>query len=93
MTAINKLFSNEAVDPLIIAEVGQTHDASLVTAHMFIEATADAGADVIKFQTHIADEEISAQEPWRVKFSCQDDSRFDYWKRMEFTKDQWVLFH
>jgi N,N'-diacetyllegionaminate synthase len=89
MTAINKLFSNEAVDPLIIAEVGQAHDGSLGTAHAFVEAAADAGADVIKFQTHIADEESSAQEPWRVKFSFQDDSRFDYWKRMEFTKEQW----
>jgi len=24
-----------------------------------------------------------------VKFSPQDDTRFDYWKRMEFTEDQW----
>lgn len=90
MTDINKLFSNEAVDPLVIAEVGQAHDGSLGTAHAFIEGVAEAGADIIKFQTHIADEESSAQEPWRVKFSIQDDSRFDYWKRMEFTKEQWL---
>ena len=67
MTAINKLFSNEVVDPLIIAEFDQAHDGSLGTTHMFIEAAADARADVIKFQTHIADEESSAQESWRVK--------------------------
>ena len=44
-----------------------------------------AGADAVKFQTHIAAAESSPDEPWRVKFSPQDDSRFDYWKRMEFT--------
>src|SRR5690606_20213848 len=28
--------------------------------------------------------------PWRVKFSKQDASRYDYWKRMEFTKEEWL---
>ena len=50
---------------------------------------ADAGADAIKFQTHIADAESTRDEQFRVKFSYEDDSRYDYWKRMEFTEDQW----
>lgn len=29
-------------------------------------------------------------EPFRVKFSQQDASRYDYWKRMEFTAEQWA---
>lgn len=74
---------------LIIAEVAQAHDGSLGTAHAFIDAIADAGADAVKFQTHIADAESSPDEPWRVKFSKQDATRFDYWKRMEFTEEQW----
>lgn len=73
----------------MIAEVGQSHDGSLGTAHAFIDAIADAGADAVKFQTHIAEAESSPDEPWRVKFSPQDATRFDYWKRMEFTEDQW----
>lgn len=73
----------------MIAEVGQAHDGSLGTAHAFIDAIADAGADAVKFQTHIADAESSPDEPWRVKFSPQDERRFDYWKRMEFTPAQW----
>jgi N,N'-diacetyllegionaminate synthase len=73
----------------VIAEVGQSHDGSLGTAHAFIDAIAEAGADAVKFQTHIAEAESSPDEPWRVKFSPQDDTRFDYWKRMEFTEDQW----
>lgn len=75
--------------PLIIAEVAQSHDGSLGTAHAFIDAVSSTGADAIKFQTHIAQAETTPHEPWRIKFSSQDKSRFDYWKRMEFTKKQW----
>lgn len=75
---------------LIIGEVAQSHDGSLGSAHAFIDAIADAGADAVKFQTHIAAEESTPQEPWRVKFSPQDASRYEYWERMEFTEDQWL---
>lgn len=74
---------------LIIAEIAQAHDGSLGLAHSMIDAAAKAGADAIKFQTHIAEEESSPEEPWRIKFSYEDKTRFDYWKRMEFTKSQW----
>lgn len=75
---------------LIIGEVAQSHDGSLGMAHAFIDAIANAGADAVKFQTHIASEESTPSEPWRVKFSKQDESRYDYWRRMEFTKEQWA---
>ena len=74
---------------MIIAEIGQAHDGSLGTAHAFIDALASTGVDAVKFQTHIAEAESSEFEPFRVKFSKQDSTRFDYWKRMEFTSDQW----
>ena len=74
----------------IIAEVAQAHDGSLGLAHAYIDAIADAGADAVKFQTHIAKAESTLDEPWRVKFSSQDKTRYDYWKRMEFTADQWL---
>lgn len=74
---------------LVIGEVAQSHDGSLGMAHAFIDAIANAGADAVKFQTHIASEESTPSEPWRVKFSKQDESRYEYWRRMEFTKDQW----
>jgi N-acetylneuraminate synthase len=63
---------------LIIGEVAQSHDGSLGMAHAFIDAIAKAGADAVKFQTHIAVAESTPQEPWRVKFSKQDASRYDY---------------
>lgn len=74
---------------MIVGEVAQAHDGSLGTAHAFIDAIADAGADAIKFQTHIAAAESSALEPFRVKFSRQDARRYDYWKRMEFSAEGW----
>jgi len=44
---------------LVVGEVAQAHDGSLGTAHAFIDAIADAGADAVKFQTHIAAAESS----------------------------------
>ena len=74
----------------IIAEIGQAHDGSLGTVHAYIDAVANTGCDAIKFQTHIAEAESSIHEPFRVKFSKQDATRMEYWKRMEFTLEQWV---
>lgn len=76
---------------LVIGEVAQAHDGSLGLAHAFIDAIAEAGADAVKFQTHIAAAESSPGEPWRIKFSSQDATRYDYWKRMEFTEEQWQV--
>ena len=74
----------------MIAEVAQAHDGSLGMAHAFIDAVAGTGADIVKFQTHIARAESTAAEPWRVPFSTQDQTRFDYWRRMEFSEPQWL---
>ena len=85
---------NQTVGPghpcLIVAEVAQAHDGSLGTAHAYIDAIADSGANAVKFQTHIAAAESTPSEPWRVKFSPQDATRYEYWQRMQFTEDQWV---
>lgn len=75
--------------PFVVAEVAQAHDGSLGTAHAYVDAVADAGADAVKFQTHIAAEESTREEQFRVLFSRQDETRYAYWKRMEFTPLQW----
>jgi N,N'-diacetyllegionaminate synthase len=76
-------------DCTVIAEIAQAHDGSLGAAHAMIDAAAEAGVDAVKFQTHIAEAESSPLEPWRKKFSLQDETRFEYWQRMEFTEPQW----
>ena len=73
----------------IIAEIGQAHEGSLGILHSYIDALVDTGVDAIKFQTHIAEAESSIHEPFRINFSYVDKTRFDYWKRMSFSPEQW----
>ena len=73
----------------IIAEIGQAHDGSLGILHSYIDALSETGIDAVKFQTHIAEAESSEHEPFRTKFSYVDKTRYDYWKRMEFSHEQW----
>ena len=87
---INNLPVGTGYPTFIIAEVAQAHDGSLGTAFAFIDAAAEAGADAVKFQTHMAAEESTLDEPFRVRFSEQDSTRYAYWKRMEFTAEQWA---
>jgi N,N'-diacetyllegionaminate synthase len=77
-------------DVFLIAEVGQAHDGSLGAAHAYIDAASQAGVDAVKFQTHIAQEESTSAEKFRVRVFPQDATRFDYWKRTGFAKHQWV---
>jgi len=74
----------------IIAEVGQASDGSLGILHSYIDALSKTGVDAIKFQTHIANAESSPLEPFRINFSYEDDTRQAYWRRMEFTAEQWL---
>lgn len=47
-------------DPLVIAEIGINHEGSLQTAFEMVDAAHAAGAEVIKHQTHIVEDEMSA---------------------------------
>ena len=93
-TEVGLSFGGRRVGPgaptLLVAEVGQAHDGSLGIAHSFIDAVAAVGFDAVKFQTHIAEAESTLDEPFRVPFSYEDDSRFGYWKRMSFSPEQWM---
>ena len=73
----------------VIAEIAQAHDGSVGILHSLLEAVAAIGVDAVKFQVHIADAESSPLEPFRVRFSSVDATRFDYWKRMELSVAQW----
>lgn len=74
----------------LIAEIGQAHDGSLGMAHAYIDAVANTGVQAIKFQTHIAEAESSPDEKFRINVFPQDENRYEYWKRMEFTEAQWL---
>lgn len=46
-------------DPLVIVEIGINHGGSLKIAKEMVDAAIDAGAEVIKHQTHIVEDEMS----------------------------------
>jgi N,N'-diacetyllegionaminate synthase len=71
----------------IIAEAGSVHDGSVGNALRMIEAAAAAGADVIKFQTHIAAAETLRSAPSPAYFTAE--SRYEYFERTAFTRDEW----
>ena len=81
--------SSTKISPYIIAEIGQAHDGSLGILYSYIDALAQTGVNAVKFQMHIAEAESSEYEPFRVQFSLEDKTRFDYWKRMSFSLEQW----
>tara|TARA_B110000483_G_scaffold243396_1_gene332976 strand:- start:801 stop:1832 length:1032 start_codon:yes stop_codon:yes gene_type:complete len=79
----------------IIAECGLSHGGSLSAAKKFIKLVKKNGADIVKFQTHIAEKESTYDEKFRVKMSKKFKNRFDYWKKTSFSKSQWkelILF-
>ena len=86
---IGNCLIGEGAPVFIIAEIAQAHDGSLGMAHAYIDAVAKTGANAIKFQTHIANAESSPDEKFRINCFPQDATRFDYWRRMEFSRVQW----
>jgi len=71
----------------IIAEIGSVHDGSFGNALKLIEAAAAAGADAVKFQTHIAEAESTQIAPSPKYFS--NESRISYFQRTSFDASQW----
>jgi N,N'-diacetyllegionaminate synthase len=72
---------------LVIAEVGSVHDGSFGNATKLVDVAAECGADVIKFQTHIADAETLANAPMPRFF--QSEPRHAYFQRTAFSLEQW----
>jgi N,N'-diacetyllegionaminate synthase len=71
----------------VIAEIGSVHDGSFGNAQRLIDTAAEAGADVVKFQTHMAEAETLRNAPAPPYF--QGEPRFDYFERTSFTLEQW----
>jgi len=74
-------------NPLLIAEIGSIHDGSFGNAGKLIKAAAEAGADAVKFQTHIAEAETLPDAPMPPYF--KGEPRFDYFRRTAFSANQW----
>ena len=69
----------------IIAEIGSVHDGSIGNACKLIKCAKDCGADIVKFQHHLAENEMTtrAEAPEHFK----SENRFNYFKRINFSID------
>ena len=47
--------------PLVIVEIGINHEGSLETAFRMVDAAHTAGAEIIKHQTHVVEDEMSSE--------------------------------
>jgi sialic acid synthase SpsE len=47
--------------PLVIAEIGINHEGSLKTAFEMVDAAIEGGAEIIKHQTHVVEDEMSGE--------------------------------
>lgn len=67
--------------PLVIAEVGINHEGEIDKALALVDAAADAGAEIVKFQCHITEKEmiptdmtpgeISSERLWDIIKRCE----------------------
>lgn len=71
----------------LIAEIGMNHEGSLGQAKMLAKAAKENGADAVKFQMHISEEETLKSAPAPSYFT--GESRYEYFNRTAFTMEEW----
>ncbi len=77
--------------PLIIAEIGINHNGKLQEAIRIADSAINAGAEVIKHQTHIVDDEM-INEAKKIKPGNSDKSIFKIMKNSSLSeKDEYFL--
>lgn len=72
---------------MIIAEIGSVHDGSFGNAINLISLAKESGANAVKFQMHIADEESTEDAPSPSYF--KSEKRFNYFERTAFSILEW----
>lgn len=78
---------------LIIAEVGVNHNGDLGIARRLIEAAADAGADLVKFQTFVASDlatPVAPKAQYQISPSCLNESQHDMLSSLELSRQDFV---
>jgi N,N'-diacetyllegionaminate synthase len=78
------------VSALIIAEAGVNHNGDLALARGLIDAAAEAGADLVKFQTFNADRLVTAaavKAAYQTQSSADFETQHAMLRRLELTRE------
>jgi len=75
----------EKYPPLVIAEIGINHNGDFGKAIKLVDAAAEAGAEIVKFQCHITDKEMIKTN---IKPANADEPIWDIIKRCELTESE-----
>lgn len=79
---------------LIIAEAGVNHNGSLEMALRLVDSAAEAGADVVKFQTFSAEKVVSPVAPkaeYQVQTTGSAESQLEMVKKLELPPEAFKL--
>lgn len=80
-----------------IAEAGVNHNGRMDLAKKLIDAASQAGADAVKFQTFVADLEISRHAPkakYQLKTTPHSQSQLEMARQLQFSEEQFRrLYH
>jgi N,N'-diacetyllegionaminate synthase len=74
---------------LIIAEVGVNHNGDLELAKQLIEVAANAGADLVKFQTFNANRQVTRnakKSEYQIRRTDINESQYEMLRRLELTE-------
>lgn len=81
---------------LVIAEIGVNHDGELDKAIKLVDCAAEAGADVVKFQTYVAENLVTKnalRAGYQINNSTQSESQLEMLKRLSLSNsDLKVVF-
>jgi sialic acid synthase SpsE len=101
MQICNRLI-DETQPPLVIVEIGINHEGLLETAFEMVDAAWKSGAEVIKHQTHVVDDEMSGEAKkvipgnasvsiYEIMKRCALDER-DETKLKEYVESKGMIF-
>jgi N,N'-diacetyllegionaminate synthase len=79
---------------LIIAEAGVNHNGDINKAIELIEKAANAGADIVKFQTFITELNISknaTKAEYQISNTGESESQYEMVKKLELSFDDFLI--
>jgi len=100
--SIKNRFIGDNYSPVVIAEIGINHEGSLERAIEMVNSAIEAGAEIIKHQTHIVEDEMSLEAKNVIPGNANESiyeimnrcalSEEDEWKLMKHVEDKGAIF-